>query len=115
MVLSRDQILECSDLKKEEVQVPEWGGSVFVREMSGEDRDAWEASLINEKGTTNLKNIRARLAAFCIVDENGNRIFTDDDIELLGKKSGKALERVTAACQKINKLTNKELEEVKKP
>jgi hypothetical protein len=115
MVLTRDQILECSDLKKEEVQVPEWGGSVFVREMNGADRNAWEASLINEKGKVNLVNIHARLVSFCVVDEKGNRIFSDADVDLLGKKSGKALSRIVDACQKLNKLTDKDLDEVKKP
>lgn len=114
MVLNRDAILESNDLISEEVQVPEWGGSVFVREMSGADRDAWEASLINDKGKTNLENIRARMVSFCVVDEHGNRLFSDKDVDLLGKKSGKALDRITSVAQRLNKLTDKELQEVKK-
>ena len=34
-LLSRDQILAVQDLKHEDVDVPEWGGSLIVRAPSG--------------------------------------------------------------------------------
>lgn len=110
--LNRDQILEADDLKREEVKVPQWGGSVLVSTMNGKARDAWEQSLVNGKGV-NMENIRARLVAYTVVDENGNRIFSDADIEALGRKSGAALERVVKVAQRLNKLSDQDLEDVK--
>ena len=44
-ILSKEAILAADDLPREKVNVPEWGGEVLVRTMSGTDRDAFEASL----------------------------------------------------------------------
>ena len=46
--LSREEILSVHDIVTEEVDVPEWGGIVRVRGMSGVQRDAFEASLIQQ-------------------------------------------------------------------
>ena len=49
-MLTREQILQSDDLPCETVPVPEWGGEVQVRTMTGTDRDAFEASLIGKEG-----------------------------------------------------------------
>lgn len=108
MILTKDQILEASDLKNEPVEVPEWGGSVLVRTMTGADRDAFESSMITEQpdGTRkpNMSNLRAKLVALTVVDETGNRLFDVSDIDRLALKSASALERVFAAAQRLNGL-----------
>lgn len=112
MGLTRDQILEANDLQKESVEVPEWGGSVLVATMSGRARDAWEQSLVAGKGV-NMENIRARLVAFTVVDDQGNRMFSDGDVDALGRKSGAALDRVVDVARRLNKLTERDLEDIK--
>jgi hypothetical protein len=115
MALNRDQILEASDLKTVVVSVPEWGGDVIVATMTGEARDAWEQSLVVQEGgksRTNLDNIRARLVMSTVVDEGGNRLFSEKDLALLGRKSSAALERVCKAAQKLNGLTNEDVEQL---
>ena len=112
-ILSRELILNANDLKKELVKVPEWGGEVYISMMTGESRDAWEQSLINNKGAS-LENIRARLVAFTAVGEDGKRLFANEDVELLGNKSGAALERCVKVAQKINRLTEGDLEDLSK-
>ena len=52
--LTRDEILGADDLKTESVKVPEWGGTVLVRELTGAERDEWEASVVKTNGTTTL-------------------------------------------------------------
>lgn len=113
MALKRDDILEAQDLRREEVAVPEWGGTVLIAAMNGRARDAWEQSLVGEKGKVNIENVRARLVAYTAVDEGGNRLFTDADIDRLGTKSAAALERCCKVAQRLNLLTEKELEDVK--
>lgn len=112
-ILNREAILGANDLKKELVKVPEWGGEVYISMMTGASRDAWEQSLIASKGA-NLENIRARLVSFTAVDENGKRIFSNDDAELLGQKSSNALERCAKVAQKINRLSENDLEDLVK-
>lgn len=106
MTLTRDAILEANDLKTESVEVPEWGGSVMVRTMTGADRDAFEDSMVtvgaDGKRTPNMSNMRAKLVAMTAVDEAGNRLFSAGDVEYLSRKSADALNRVFEAAQRIN-------------
>lgn len=115
MALSRDQILEAKDLETREVEVPEWGGTVLVRALSGTDRDAYEASLVQMRGNKSvpqLGNIRAKLVARAIVDEDGNRLFTDADIKVLGQKSAAALSRVFTVAAEMSGLNDADIEEI---
>mgnify|MGYP000013993211 CR=1 FL=1 len=73
----------------------------------------WQQSLVVAKGT-NLDNIRARLVAFTAVGEDGKRIFSNEDAALLGQKSSTALERCVKAAQKLNRLTEEELDNLSK-
>ena len=108
-MLSREEILSKKDLKKEKVTVPEWGGDVFVSEMTGEARDSFEQSLIAKDKT--LKNIRARLVCSTLVDENSNRLFSDDDVEVVGKLSAAVLDKLCKVSQNLNGLTSEDLKE----
>lgn len=108
-MLTREAILSSNDLPTEPVEVPEWGGTIHVRAMSGTDRDAFEASMIDgRKGgsdTAHLRNIRARLMVLTACDGKGERLFTDEDAIVLGRKSSKALDRVFAVAQRLNGLS----------
>ena len=44
-LLTKEQMLAADDIKSERVEVPEWGGDVMVRGLTGTQRDAWEASM----------------------------------------------------------------------
>ena len=112
-MLTKEQILSSEDLTKEIVDVPEWGGEVYVRAMTGTERDAFEASIVKDGGT-NLANIRAKLCALCMVDEDGNRLFIDGDVLALGKKSALALDRVFNAAQKLNGIAKDDVKDMVK-
>jgi hypothetical protein len=118
MALTKDQILESSDLKNEAVEVPEWGGTVYVRTMTGTDRDQFESSMVSVGADgsrkADMSNLKAKLIALTIVDEAGNRLFEASDVDRLGLKSAAAIERVFAAAQGLNGLGAKaEVEAVK--
>lgn len=115
--LTRDAILHAQDIRTETVAVPEWGGEVEVRGLTGTERDALEASIVEQRGrktSINLHNIRAKLVAQSVVDEDGARIFTDDDVAELGRKSGMALDRVYTVAQRLSGLTTADIEELTK-
>ena len=116
-MLTRDQILNAQDIQTEEVHVSEWGGTVLVRALDGEERDALEASMIQGKGKNaqvNLKNLRAKLVARSMVDENGKRLFEDGDIPALAKKSAAALNRVYEVAQRLSGITPEDVDELTK-
>lgn len=114
--LSKAEILAQDDLKYEDIQVPEWGGAwVRVRTLNASERDRFEASTVTRKGknvTTNLENIRARLCLLCLVDENGERLFQEEDTFPLGGKSAAALDRIFTVAQRLNGLRDADVEEL---
>ena len=119
MSLTKQQILAADDTKRACLKVPEWGGEVFVRVMSGTERDMFEAEVYgsadrNGSGKLNLRNVRAKLAALTLCDESGNRLFTDADIVELGKKSAAALDRVFTVAQHLNGFSDKDVEDLAK-
>ena len=83
--------------------------------MTGSERDAFESSLIGTGGkdtSKNLRDLRARFASLVIVDESNERLFSEKDVKALGRKSAAALDRVFAAGQRLNGLTNQDVDEL---
>jgi hypothetical protein len=114
-LLNRDAILAAVDITVEKVDVPEWGGVVYVKALSGTDRERYLDSIHVTKGRGKhatrevvLQQASAKLAVLAICDEQGTRLFTDADVEALGKKSAKALQRVVDAAAKLNGLSDDE-------
>ena len=115
MILDKNAILKADDLKKELVNVPEWGGDVYVRGMTGADRDKFEASIVQTRGkdqTLNMVNIRAKLASMTICDEKGNRIFSEADVKELSGKSAHALQRIFVVAQKLSGIGDEDVKEL---
>ena len=111
-LLSKSDILAAQDVAHVDVAVPEWGGSVRVKMLSGTERDAFEMMLRDRAKLGQLgENYRALLVAYAAVDEAGAFLFTLADIEALGAKSAKALDRVVEAAQALNKLTDEALDD----
>ena len=111
-MLDRNSILQMDDLPKEQLSVPEWGGDLWVRTLTGTERDAFEQSMVQKKNKPNLNNVRARFAVLTICDELGERLFTDNDAEALGKKSASALDRVFEVAQRLNGFSDSDQREL---
>lgn len=112
MALDRDSILSRRELHREEIQVPEWGGSAFVRMMTGAERDRFDSLHANYKDV--LRDFRARVLVFTVCDAEGNLLFTEADIPGLGALPSNALNRLMAAAVRINKFSEAEVEELRK-
>lgn len=113
--LTKQDIIDADDITIEPVDVPEWGGRVYVRVMDGPSRDAFELSMMKGRGKAakmSMENVRAKCAAATICNAAGERLFSDKEIELLSKKSGAALNRVWEVSARLNGLTEKDVEEL---
>ena len=116
-ILGKDQIFSADDIQTEVVPVPEWGGEVMVRGLTGHQRDAWESSLQVRKGRKmdlDMTDFRARLAVLCIVDEKGQRVFHDGDAPQLAGKSGAALDRVYTVAARLSGISQEDVEDLTK-
>jgi hypothetical protein len=64
--------------------------SIYLKPLSSAARDAFEASVLGEKGKQNLANLRARLVQKCWVNAEGKPVGTAEEVgaeraELIGK------------------------------
>lgn len=100
--LGRSDILAAADLSHEIVEVPEWGGAVRLKTMTGKERHTLQNVVGKLKDQEELVEY---LVAASIVDEQGIPIFTFDDVRELGQKSARALNRVFKAAAKLNGMT----------
>ena len=108
-MLTRAAIFAAEDLKSEIVGVPEWGGAVKVQEMSGALRIRWENAVAGLGADAGLKILGA-LVVCSVVDESGEPLFTDADIDALGKKTAAALTLVYNAATKVSGLRPADLD-----
>jgi hypothetical protein len=102
-LLSKLAILGADDLKHEDVPVPQWGGTVRIRVMTGVERDEFRAAIASDGPVPVGKFSAALLAATC-VDESGGRLFTMDDMEALQAKSAASLDAPAAVAMRLNGL-----------
>jgi hypothetical protein len=84
MSLTREQILAADDLPREKVATPK--GDVWVRVLTAEDREAWEAAVDASGAARPRGHIRATLVALTACDEAGDLLFTTADIPALARK-----------------------------
>ena len=121
-LLNRESLLKKEELQIEKVEF-ENGDYVFVRQMTGKQRDVFEQSLIHKgkdkKGNTtyeqNTDNFRAKLAVITICDDNGVTILQPGDYELFSNSiSAKHLEMIINKAQEINKISDEDKEDLLK-
>ena len=116
-MLDKNTILKSDDLPREEVEVEAWGGSVWVRTLTGSERDEFEESCVKNKGKNsrvNMTNIRARLCVLTICNKGGERLFDARDVDALGKKSALCLDLIFSVAQRLNGLGASDVEELSK-
>ena len=108
----RDAILAADDLPRVEVQTPEWAPfgvpTVFVRGLTAAERDDYEQSLTERTpdGSVRAKakqsNLRASFVVRVLVDADGERIFTDRDVDALGKKNAAVIDRLWDEARELS-------------
>ena len=112
-LLNRKELLQKEKLEVVEVDLGN-DECVYVRQMTGHERDQFEQSLLKEvkddKGNANyersLSDYRAKLVVGTICDADGNGILNPGDYESLSHNMGiKRLEKIVEASQKLNAIT----------
>jgi hypothetical protein len=99
--LTRDDILNADDRRPEPLLVPEWGGQIFIRRLSG-----WQAStMLNDK--LGKPGAAADIIIACVSPNKDGVLpmFTQDDREALLRKSLRVVNRVANHALYVNGLT----------
>lgn len=107
MSLTAEEVLAASDIETEAVDVPEWGGKVYVRGLTAAQRDRYDREIvqIDKNGNTSigrLENLRALLVVRCLVSEDGERLFKDSQARDLGEKSSVVIGRLWEVAARLS-------------
>ena len=94
--LNRDAILGHNDLNLRKVEVPEWGGYVFVKPMTVEQSDA--LAFTDPK----KESVRAKMVVFCTCNDKGEALFSLDDVDQLTKKSATTINKLLIQINEVN-------------
>lgn len=101
------EALLAMTLTRVPVELPE--GTAYIRELSGADRDEMETAWLKyqrEAGhdENDYRGWFAAQVAFCLVDANGKRLFTDAEIDAVNNLPCKVRSRLANVLQRLNGL-----------
>lgn len=120
-LLTREQILEAKDIQTKEIDVPEWGGKLRIKQLSAKEYSDITMNMVNIKkiaakqiskknaddvedaiNENAIKNQKILLIIKSIVDENMKPLFTEADMELLYQKNTNVIDRVISEIEQFN-------------
>lgn len=114
----KEKIRLAADLGSEIVEVPEWGVSVELRSMSARQRTALQ-TLINDESVPQAERQEQMwsflLTTCCFDPENGEPVFTLDDMEwLFTHKAFGPIDRIATACLNVSAVLKNNADELGK-
>lgn len=107
-LLSAAQIFESQDLKEETIDVPEWGGPIRLVQMT-----AAESAELTKKIAASESGMYL-MVIFSAKNEQGERIFTEEDVERLKLKNFNTLNLLQRRALALNAQTEQQKEALKK-
>jgi len=121
-LLNREKLLakEKLDIKKVDLG---GGDFVYVRQMTGRERDRFEQSIVvmtkDSQGKANyersMEDFRAKLAVNTLCDKDGNNLLEPGDYETLSTNiSAARLEKIITEAQQLNRISDDDKESLVK-
>ena len=117
-LLDREKLLTKEELKVEKVMLTKHD-YVFVRQMTGRERDRFEQSLVREVKDSqggvdyerSLEDFRAKLAVNTVCDEKGANLLKPEDYPALSQNmSARTLELIVNVAQRLNRISEADKE-----
>lgn len=122
--LTREKIAQVNDLSMQKVPVPEWSDGdpeayVMLKSLTAKEQGMFDSSIMvvgedPTKPKVDTVDYGPKLALASMCDDEGNRIFSANDLEILQGKSAKALNRVVKAAMALNGIGEKEILDAEK-
>lgn len=125
-LLTAEQILAADDLKTDYVECAEWGGTIKVRAMGSAELAEWRnralgaaRAKMGDLGNLSEADIEITLGRSdywivgkCAIDEKGNPLFTEEQIEKLAAKSDAPIARAGKRIRELSGLTEEAAQEI---
>jgi len=94
MSMKATDILNFMDVRTSEVEVSEWNTTLRIKELGLDEGmslfEKFKGLKEGEEFTLKASDI-AQVVAWGVIDEEGNRVFSDNDVPALAKKNRNAL------------------------
>jgi len=114
-LLNKAAILTSSDKTTEAVDVPQWGGSVVVGSLTGQQAEVVRHQLRQvESGKVKPGTWLAQVVCFGVLDENGMRMFADTDVAAIAAKRLDVLELLAEKILALSGMTDSAKEAIEK-
>lgn len=109
-LLKREAVLNTVDLLTTDVAVPEWGGTIRIRQMTVAERGEFVRRTTGDGAAL----AGAWMVAALVVDENGAPVFKPEDVAALEKRSYKVMDRIVGEILKLNRLNEDTVSDAEK-
>lgn len=105
-MLTAAQILQAQDIATKEIEVPEWGGNILIKQLSRGQQDEYlkrqfgarmrqdTKAKTQELDLSNMYGHDAFLLVCAVCDDNAKPIFTAAQIDALKQKNGEVIGRI---------------------
>ena len=115
MDLTRDKISKANDLKPIKIDVPAWGGSVYVRALSATERLEFE-EIAQKLALDDSKATKTMALYLCHVlsDSKGVRLFSDADVDIINGKNASIVLDLFNRASDHNSLTHEDIKDLEK-
>lgn len=101
----RDHILQCDDVQKEIVEIPQWNTKISIHGMSGAARTQMIQNAADNDGVMNFAKMMPDIVIMCTFDpDTDEQVFDESDREALMLKSGAALDLIVNTAMRISGL-----------
>jgi hypothetical protein len=111
-------LAKAAERRYKDVPVPELGEGVEIRvqAMSSKQFEEYESEMIRRvRGgrIATLVGLKSLLMIRCVIDANGNPMFTEEDLPALNELDGGICDRLSKAAQDVNLMNEKALEQAR--
>lgn len=129
-LLGRDAILAAGKkIPFEDVPVEELGGTVRIRGLTAAEHGRYTSSMMMSNGgairlgpdgktpmlsVAGLTDSDIRLLAMCIIDEQGARVFADEDVAALAETASVVVEKLVKIAKRLSGLEQNKVAELAK-
>ena len=105
MALNREELLGELKLKTEVVTLDD-GSEVIVSEIGATDYiNLWTSEAYSTEDKVDMAKFTPALIAYSVVDDQGRRLFSDEDILSLGRSANGPFFKIAQVAKKLNGLS----------
>ena len=101
--VKRDELFANPPGRRFADETVEGFGKVRIRSLTAREKTKYDSAAINSKGGINTKSLltaNARLIVACVVDGEGNPVFSEADIDKLQDMDAGVIEELASRCGK---------------